>query len=639
MITPGVDQQSVVQYVADTHKKWKSNRLTMEQVWRDCFMYAFSRWKGGGMINTPGSDDQKYYLPAIENMVDTVTAQLCQSVMPGDVFWEILPRTPQFQENADNLNAVLKWAHQKNHFRAELHKMVKQSVITGNSPWHVSWAIRQTSVPDQQQMLKIEEQIRQAQLDGLPPRPMMIPQKPLVTYAGTEFFTSSCFDFVKDPWPEDEKSGTRMRRFFRSPLSIAAMGRKNELGYAIYENAQDIPPANETEMSDNLKQQLKLSIGISGDYEGRDKVEIIECFGDIPVMFEGDTEQTVLVNHVAVIANKNTLLRLEPLPFEHGEIPCDMFKLIDRPGEPYGTGLVERCLGIQDAILDRFTQSIVAHGLAVNPMWFVKPDGMFDPNDFECYPGAVHQYLNEVPKPFEVPDKAMEGFAEVSMLKGEISEATGAIIDLNTKGERSATETSVVARMGNAKFAELSKTLEDTITTVVRQEASLFQQLLSDAIYVRVSHPSNPQMAIQMRPVNGEDILGEFDLNCVGASRLAEGAQQVQQLIAITGAIAQTPAQPFIDWVKYAATIFDMAGLKDAADRFIKPVEQVYAEQQQALLAGGQGIPGPAGPQPGVPGVASVPGVPNVATQGAPAAHGGGVGDNPSAPGRRPLPT
>lgn len=35
MITPGVDQQNVVQYVADTHKKWKSNRLTMEQVWRD----------------------------------------------------------------------------------------------------------------------------------------------------------------------------------------------------------------------------------------------------------------------------------------------------------------------------------------------------------------------------------------------------------------------------------------------------------------------------------------------------------------------------------------------------------------------------------------------------------------------------
>ena len=59
-ITPGVNQQGVVQFIADTHDTWKRNRLHLEELWRECFFRAFSRWPGGAMINKGADAMEKY---------------------------------------------------------------------------------------------------------------------------------------------------------------------------------------------------------------------------------------------------------------------------------------------------------------------------------------------------------------------------------------------------------------------------------------------------------------------------------------------------------------------------------------------------------------------------------------------------
>jgi len=543
---------------------------------------------------------------------------------------------------------LLHWVHLKNHFKREIRLMVKQAVITGNSPWHCTWTVRKTSVPDQAELLKIEQMAKSLVDQGQIPPQLQIPTMPLVTYAGPDFFTSSIFDYVQDPWPENPDRCMRMRRTFKAPSSVKLMADANEMGYAIYENTESLTPGFFSESSDTFKQQAKLSIGISGDYEGKDKIEIIECYGDIPVTFGEDQETVILYNHIAVVGNRGTLLRLEPLPFEHGMMPCGMYQLIARPGEPYGTGLVERCLGIHDAILERFNQSIVAHGMAINPMWFYKPDGLFNPDDFEAFPGALFPYMNTKPEPFEINDKAMEGFHEVALLKADISEAAGSVMDMNTGGERSATETSLVASKGNVRFAEMVDELEETVNTVIRQEVSLCQQLLSDKVWVRVTSPENPAAAIQGREVAREDILGEFDIYCIGASQMANTQAKIGGLVQTVQTLAGTPAGAAIDWHSLGAELFEMQGLTDSASRFFKSKEQMYADALAAQattpgtlpMAGANGpgtAPGPAG-QPGVSGPAPVSGSPySPNAQPHPSTGGNGVGGPASAPGRRPL--
>lgn len=650
-IVPGIQQDKVIQFVVDHHTKWKANRVQLERVWQECFFRAFSRWPGGGMIDQGRTDMEKYYHPMMENNVDTCAAQLLQNVAPSDNFISMISRVPEQQIKADNLNALLRWAHMKNNFRRELQKLVKQAIITGNAPWNVSWAVRKTSVPDQQRLADLEARIKASQDAGVPAPPMIIPQKPMVTYAGPDFFVTSIFDYVVDPWPEDPDRYTRMKRSFKSPDAIKAMGVKSETGYAVYENTENIMPANFAEASDTMKQQEKVSLGIATDYEGKDRVEIIECFGDIPVTFaatDTDAEETVILyNHVAVIANRNTLLRLEPLPFEHGMMPNGLYQLNPRPGEPYGSGLVERCIGLHDAILERFNQSIQAHAFAINPMFFYKPDGLFDPEEFESFPGALHAYNGDIPKPFEVPDKAMDGFHEVALLKADMSEAFGSITDMNTGGERSATETSIVASNGNARFAEISTELEATVTTIVRQEASLLQQLLSDQIWVRVTHPMTPMDQPQGRYLSREDILGEFDLYCIGMSGMSQAKKNLQMLIQITAGLMPMPAfQQRFDPVAYGSVVYELAGLKEAASRFWKTDAQIQQEQINAAIlnqsgaaqSGAEGGTGSPAQQPGIPGVASLPGVPNAGTaQPHPAIGPGGLGGPESLPGRRPL--
>lgn len=648
-VTPSVNTANVVSFIVDTHQRWKTDRLNLEQLWKECFFRAMSRWPGGAMIDKGTGLMERFYHPVIENMVDTVTAQMCMMAVPNERFFTILARTNESESKADAANALLRWVHMKNHFKRELRLMVKQAVITGNAPWHCNWTVRKTSVPDQEKLAKMEATARQMQEQGqIKPPPISIPTKPLITYAGPDFFTSSIFDYVQDPWPEDPDRCMRMRRTFKSPAAVKLMGDVNETGYAVYENTDNITPGNFSESSDTFKQETKLSIGLNGEYEGKDKVEIIECYGDIPVTFGDDnSDSVILYNHIAVVANRSILLRLEPLPFEHGMMPCGMYSLIPRPGEPYGTGLVERCLGIQDAILERFNQSIIAHGMAINPMWFYKQDGLFDPDDFEAFPGALFPYANSKPEPFEVPDKAMEGFHEVALLKADISECAGSVIDMNTGGERSATETSLVASKGNARFASMVQDLEETINTVITQELSLCQQLLSDAVWLRVTHPSNPIEASQGREVGRGDIEGSYDIYCVAASQMANASQRVGVLVQTTQALAATPAAQAIDWVSYGAELFEMQGLTDASSRFFKSKEQMAYDAQLAAQTGGQppsvpdpgvgGAPPSPGGAPGISGPAPVSGAPYSPNAQPHPAIGGQLGNPASLPGRRPL--
>jgi len=150
---------------------------------------------------------------------------------------------------------------------------------------------------------------------------------------------------------------------------------------------------------------------------------------------------------------------------------------------------------------------------------------------------------------------------------------------------------------------------------------------------------------------------------------MASNSQRAGRLVQSTAALSQSPAAQRLDWVAYGSQLFEMEGLKDAANRFWKTDEQIQKEQydamvlqEQARLAASGGPGGPGGPggmggpagamagpggqgaPSGVPGQSSMagpqslPGLPEGSTAHAPEALGpGGLGGSPSAPGRRPL--
>jgi len=129
--------------------------------------------------------------------------------------------------------------------------------------------------------------------------------------------------------------------------------------------------------------------------------------------------------------------------------------------------------------------------------------------------------------------------------------------------------------------------------------------------------------------ISRDEILGDFDLVCVGASWLQKMQQEQGEMIQKTQMIAQSPGANIIKWDDYARELY--SDLPDAW-KFIKTKQEIAFEQQQQQLAmqqqqqmaqqGGQGQN--AGPQnqQGNRGTQSVPG-----SQGPP--PGGGAANGP----------
>ena len=620
MIIPGLDLSYTAAWVMDTWKQEKQRRLLMETtVWRDCFLFAKSKFGADPEPGVSGDDLSSRFVPNSENGVDTVSAQLIRLTLPNDSFFMAMPAHPG--EDAANgaaaVTSLLKYYHRRNKFRQNALQIVKQAATCGNSGWVLDWTTEAGMVPDVIRMKQMyEQQQATAMLTGAKPKalPALPPMKRVVNYQGPTVQPVNIFDIVVQT-DRSYESAARLMKFRRNDSYLKEMSKEDDFGYARYTIPKNTEPTLDPDTSDSIRIELNQASGLAMLPMGtgtNQMNELIQVMGDVPVKFKDGTEVTIPCC-VVTLCNQKDIIRLEVMPTSTSRIPMGIYQWNPRPNDPYGSGVLERNLGIQDAINTRMHQSIMANGMAINPMVFYKPDGLFDPSEFVAFPGAAFPYMTTKPEPFVIPDQAMQGFNEVKMLEGMFSDGIGALIN-NSQGDQSATEATIVASLGQSRFGLIAENFElSFLEEVITQELLMAQMFMTKEEQIRVVDPMDPGALPSVMPVDQNVIQGEYQIYIAGMLDMAQNQAKMGELISLTQTLGQIPPlQQGMDWRSYAAMILRMKGFGEFIPSIFPPQAPGGPNGQQTDPT--QGMAGAGGPAsssgtPGPSGMASGPGM------------------------------
>ena len=595
MIIPGLDLQYTADWINSTWKQEKRRRSTAETtIFRDCFLFGKSKFGGDAEPGVSGDDLSSRFIPDSENGVDTVSAQLVRLTMPNDSFFMALPMHPTEQANgAAAVTSLLKYYHRRSKFRQQALQIVKQAATCGLGAWVLDWTTEAGMVPDVVLMKQMyAQQQASALLNGTKPKPLpaLPPMKRVVNYQGQTIQPVNIFDMVIQTDRPYEQA-CRLMKFRRDDAYLKAMSKEDNFGYARYTVPKNTEPSLDPDNSDAVRIELAQASGLQPlpMGSGTDKMnELIQVMGDIPVKFKDGTEVTIPCC-VVTLLNQKDVIRLEVMPTSTSRIPMGIYQWNPRPNDPYGSGVLERNLGLQDAINTRMNQSIMANGMAINPMVFYKPDGLFDPSEFVAFPGAAFPYMTTKPEPFVIPDQAMQGFNEVKMLQGMFSDGIGALIN-NSQGDTSATEATIVASLGQSRFGLIAENFELTfLEEVITQELLMAQMFMSKEEMVRVSDPLDPGALPSVMPVDQTVIQGEYQVYVSGMLDMAQNAAKMGELISMTQAFGQIPPlQQQMNWTAYASMILRMKG-------FGEYLPSIFPSQPSGGMNGAPNAPNPQG--------------------------------------------
>lgn len=617
MIIPGLDLNYTANWMIDTWKREKQRRLLTEvEIWRDCFLFAKTKFNADPEPGVSGDDLSSRFIPNSENGVDTVAAQLVRLTMPNADFFMALPMHPnETSSGPAAITSLLKYYHRRGKFRQNALQVVKQAAICGNSGWVLDWTTDAGMVPDIVRMKQMyEQQQAAAMLTGTKPKPLpaLPPMKRVVNYQGPKIQPVNIFDMViQTDRPYEE--ACRFMKFRRNDAYLKELSKEDEFGYARYTIPKNTEPTLDPDTSDSVRIELNQASGLSmlPMGSGTDKMnELVQVMGNVPVKFKDGTEVTIPCC-VATLLNGKDIIRLEVMPTSTSRIPMGIYQWNPRPNDPYGSGVLERNLGLQDAINTRMNQSIMANGLAINPMVFYKPDGLFDPSEFVAFPGAAFPYMTTKPEPFVIPDQAMMGFNEVKMLEGMFSDGIGALVN-NSQGDQSATEATIVASLGQSRFGLIAENFElSFLEEVLTQELQMAQMFMTKEETIRVTDPMDPSALPKMLPVDQKTIQGEYQVFIAGMLDMAQNQAKMGELISLTQAFgAIPPLQQGLNWMAYAAMILRMKG-------FGEYIPSIFPSQPGGMPNGnpanptmaGAGGPPPAGGTSATSGLASGPGM------------------------------
>jgi hypothetical protein len=554
--------------------------------------------------------------------------------MPHDQWFNVDGRTPDDEDQAKVMASLMKWQHFKAKWRTSIARGLKQASIFGNLFWGVLWNTETSWVPDMEAYAgQLGAFALHGSQDATIQRPDM-PYKVRRNYDGPGFYSWNVFDAVTDRHPDDPDTGMMVLQGYKTLAYIKKMAEPDPVtGYVLYENLDGLTEGStQTEVSDAIRQEVDADLGFYN--MPKDGVKLRTAWGDLYI--EGE----IYHNHVAVVANENTLIRFEPNPYWHGKRPWNLYVQNPDPLEIYGKGDLEVNLGMQDWINARMNQIIEANALIVNPMLEVVNDGVVDIDKFPVYPGAIHlvSQPNSI-RPINIPDTTEPGMREVGFAMAQFNESTGAMKAFSSENyQKSAMEVSVTSGMNNVKAAEVVRHMEATlIIPALEMQIQLNQQMMDEPTWIRVAE-TDPQSGVDngfasgtaLKKVSPEDIQGEFDIFPVGASWLSRDQQQKAQLLQYTQMIAQSPAAQNIKWSPFAQWLLDSSGVPEAY-RFVKSAQELFNEQQQQMAMQAQqqmgGQPGPSGAPPNQGpsqggGSQSLPGAPGPPP-------GGGAGTGP----------
>ena len=649
MIVKGTNQQAVVDFVVHKWTSLKGERLTKELIWKECFQAYLSKF--GGTWLELANYRSKRYLPLSFQAIENISAQYAQTAMPNEDFFEVCGRTPDDNNRAAYASALLKYQIMNRKLHGKVHKLLLLGAICGNVPWCIHWRQDTIERPDFEAFGDIQAQ---AVLDETSPRRFSMPTKTLTLYEGPDIEVGNIFDFVVDRHPDDPTMAFRINRTFKRKVYLDAMNSPAQ-GVKLYENLDKVQDTTRNlENSDSMQQEMQAQFGLQPTMEVG--VDLYQAEGDFFIKDQSGKTR-YYKNHIAVVANKDTLLRFEPCPFYHGKPSYQLFKFFEDAGEVYGRGSLENVLDLQDVVNVRMNQLIESNTINCNTQWVYKNDGVIDPNALISMAGGLIETadVNNI-KPLTVDPHADLALQEIGFMMAQFNQTTGAQASFTTQNyKKSATEVANEAQADNARDQFMIRHIEQSlIVPMLTMWIQLDQQMMDRPTWVRIMGDSKTgqiydpttgeplPLDIQGLKVDPEIIAGDFDIIVTGSTAQQRSTQEMQATIQLLQLLLSNNMAGIVKMPELAQQIAKLAKIQGAWKWLKSPMEvqaeqQQQAQQQQAAqqAAPGQGptgpgqAGGPGGPN-SPPGQSGFPGVPSLA--------GGSAAPGPIAPGAPAAP-
>jgi hypothetical protein len=449
----GEDQQSqLAQSVAGDFHRWKQSRVRLEGKWRECWEAYLCDVKG---LYTQPEDEHaglsRIARPVLYEAVEAIHSNLLNALFPANErFFTVVGKTEADHQNAKMIEEFLRGKLEDANFIEKYALFLKQAVVTGNTvaavPWKKTRQIRRVEQPVTLFGVTVgyQKEVREETI-----------------YNGPEFEVLDIFDFLIDPEATEFRQAKVIHKVERSLREL-----KSNPAYSNVAHLQPVTKGFATDADDANKVSKRRAFGLDepqpgGSEHKPDQVKLLEAWGDFVI---GDQ---VFVNYVCVVANETTVIRFEPNPYDCGLKPFIFTNFIPVPNEIYGIGSIEKSLGLQHVINTLTNQKLDVINLSINnPFTYLINDDVFDPDTLVTRPGAlIPVKSHDTLRPIQYLNNYTVAFNEISDLKSEIQEATGALkyfVGSNTPQNRTATEVNALVSGGTQKFSSFLSHLEKT---------------------------------------------------------------------------------------------------------------------------------------------------------------------------------
>lgn len=398
---------------------------------------------------------------------------------------------------------------------------------------------------------------------------------------------------IEDFWVAPEASSIEDARYVihRVWRDVEYVKQKIEEGAYTLPAGHSLDSLWEIEESPAAERQGEIGLSSELDPDKR-AVEVLEFWSNDELM-------TVL--------NQRLVVRVAESPFAHGRKP--FVRILDhfQENEFYGVGELGPIAGIQDAVNALWNSRIDQVRLALQRVFAVNPDHLYDLRDLRMAPGKAIRIRggqgispSELLFPIETPDVTASAYEEVQALIDMVERVLA--VDAYTAGTDSptlndtATGIALISEQGNSRFAFKVTMGELTgLVPLARMFGSLLQQYSPPELMIR---REGPEGGFEFDPVSSADIQGALDYSIeTGSLTQTESIRKEQDASLFQMLQGRTDAAgiPLVNDRELLKDFLRSWGKKDV-DRLMVDPTTYQAQQQQALaglgLEGGEGVLG-----------------------------------------------
>lgn len=331
-------------------------------------------------------------VPWVWQQVETIKPR----IIDPDPIFEFLPVEHGDIDHSRGLNRLIRQQLNADRFNMKQSSFAEDGMVKGFAVGKVIW------LSEIQTMKERPKPTIMDRLMGNKPEPrerkVIVTNRPTIVYVDP-------YDFVWDPAATNDQNWRYV--FHRSWLTMADLKQRQKMG--LYKNVSSIE-GEQWSAEATEERSLKESIE-----EAKAKRS-----GKYAVWERWSRDGTVMV------MCGDTVLRDDPNPYYHGDIPFAIFRSQPTPRSIVGVSEVEKIDHLQEAIWTRDNQRIDAVSLALNTMLIVDPtipnarDIVFQPG------GKIYATLGQRVEQLKIDPMQVPGFEETQNYLGAMQQMTGA---------------------------------------------------------------------------------------------------------------------------------------------------------------------------------------------------------------------